>query len=66
VAIQTTSSELNNNYESKMMYNFMSPIAPGTPERASPLNLAVLAPNVIAMPGGTTGYWRFGRGNSVT
>src|SRR6266852_3968180 len=52
VAIQTTSSELNNNYDSNDVQ--LLPNGAGT-LNGSPLNLAVLAPNVIAMPGGTTG-----------
>src|SRR6266481_101498 len=52
VAIQTTASELNNNYDSNDVQ--LLPNGAGT-LNGSPLNLAVLAPNVIAMPGGTTG-----------
>jgi Carboxypeptidase regulatory-like domain len=52
VAIQTTSSELNNTYDSNSVAGL--PNAAGT-LNGSPLNLAVLAPNVVAMPGGTTG-----------
>src|SRR6266851_3291116 len=51
VAIQTTSSELNNNFDSSAV---QLPSAAGT-LNGSPLNLAVLAPNVVAQPGGVTG-----------
>jgi outer membrane receptor protein involved in Fe transport len=52
VEIQTTSSTLNNNFDSNDVINL--PQAPGV-LNGSPLNLALLAPNVVAMPGGTTG-----------
>jgi hypothetical protein len=52
VAIQTTSSELNNTYDSNSVTDL--PGAAGT-LNGSPLNLAVLAPNVVAQPGGVTG-----------
>jgi hypothetical protein len=52
VAVQTTSSELNNTYDSDSVGGL--PNAAGT-LNGSPLNLAVLAPNVVAQPGGTTG-----------
>ena len=51
VAIQTTSSELNNTFDSRAMD---LPNGAGT-LNGSPLNLAVLAPNVVAQPGGVTG-----------
>jgi outer membrane receptor protein involved in Fe transport len=51
VQVQTTSSSLNNTFDSKAM---QLPNAPGT-LNGSPLNLAVLAPNVVAQPGGVTG-----------
>src|SRR5438445_5638594 len=51
VAIQTTSSELNNTFDSRAMD---LPNGAGT-MNGSPLNLAVLAPNVVAQPGGVTG-----------
>src|SRR5277367_620377 len=50
--VQTTSSQLNNNYDSKDVENL--PNAGGV-LNGSPLNLAVLAPNVIATPGGAQG-----------
>jgi hypothetical protein len=52
VEIQTTSSTLNNTYDSADVIGL--PQAPGT-LNGSPLNLALLSPNVIAQPGGTTG-----------
>jgi Carboxypeptidase regulatory-like domain/TonB dependent receptor len=52
VEIQTTSSTLNNTYDSKDVVDL--PQAPGV-LNGSPINLALLAPNVIAQPGGTTG-----------
>ena len=52
VEIQTTTSTLNNTYDSKDVIGL--PQAPGV-LNGSPLNLALLAPNVIAQPGGTTG-----------
>src|SRR6266446_3611301 len=51
VAIQTTSADLNNTYDSRAME---LPNGAGT-LNGSPLNLAVLAPNVVAQPGGVTG-----------
>jgi hypothetical protein len=51
VQIQTTSSTLNNTFDSSAV---QLPGAAGT-LNGSPLNLAVLAPNVIAQPGGVTG-----------
>ncbi len=52
VAVQTTSSDLNNTYDSNSVTDL--PGAAGT-LNGSPLNLAVLAPNVVAQPGGVTG-----------
>ncbi|HVO62459.1 MAG TPA: TonB-dependent receptor [Terriglobales bacterium] len=52
VAIQTTSSSLSNDYDSLDILNL--PNAGGA-LNGSPLNLAVLAPNVVAQPGGVTG-----------
>ena len=52
VAVQTTSSTLNNNFNAKDVAEL--PGAAGT-LNGSPLNLAVLAPNVVAQPGGVTG-----------
>jgi len=52
VAVQTTSSTLNNNFNAKDVTEL--PGAAGT-LNGSPLNLAVLAPNVVAQPGGVTG-----------
>jgi hypothetical protein len=49
--IQTTSSTLNNNFDSQQLLNL--PVVGGA--LASPLNLAILAPNVVAQPGGVTG-----------
>src|SRR6266576_1804665 len=51
VAIQTTSSDLNNTYD---VSEVQLPNGAGT-LNGSPLNLAVLAPNVVAQPGGVTG-----------
>jgi outer membrane receptor protein involved in Fe transport len=51
VAVQTTSATLNNNFNPT---DVQLPNAAGT-LNGSPLNLAVLAPNVVAMPGGVTG-----------
>lgn len=51
VTVQTTTSTLNNTYDSK---DVELPNAAGT-LNGSPINLAVLAPNVIATPGGTQG-----------
>lgn len=52
VQVQTTSSTLNNDYDSSEVANL--PAAGGT-QNGSPFNLAMLAPNVIAQPGGVTG-----------
>jgi hypothetical protein len=52
VEVQTTSSSLNNNFNSLDVTEL--PNAAGA-ANGSPLNLAILAPNVIAQPGGTTG-----------
>ncbi len=49
--VQTTTSDLNNNYNGDQANNL--PIQGGVV--ASALNLALLAPNVIAQPGGTQG-----------
>jgi outer membrane receptor protein involved in Fe transport len=51
VAVQTTSSALNNTYDTT---DVQLPNAAGV-LNGSPLNLAVLAPNVVAQPGGVTG-----------
>src|SRR5438046_1936121 len=51
VEVQTTSSSLNNSFDS---HSVDLPSAAGT-LNGSLLNLAVLAPNVIAQPGGVTG-----------
>jgi hypothetical protein len=51
VEIQTNSSALNNTFDSNAV---QLPNASGT-LNGSPLNLAVLAPNVVAQPGGVTG-----------
>nr|MDP9147007.1 carboxypeptidase-like regulatory domain-containing protein [Acidobacteriota bacterium] len=51
VAVQTTSSALNNTYDAK---DVELPNGAGVLNN-SPLNLAVLAPNVIATPGGSQG-----------
>jgi hypothetical protein len=51
VQIQTTSSALNNTFDTSAVD---LPNAAGT-LNGSPLNLAVLAPNVVAQPGGVTG-----------
>jgi hypothetical protein len=51
VQIQTTSSSLNNTFDSNAVN---LPNGGGT-LNGSPLNLAVLAPNVVAQPGGVTG-----------
>lgn len=50
--VQTTSSALNNNYDSKAVLNL--PNAGGV-LNGSPINLAVLAPGVTAQPGGVQG-----------
>jgi outer membrane receptor protein involved in Fe transport len=52
VAIQTTSSTLTNDFNSQDVSNLPSG---GGALNGSPLNLAVLAPNVVAQPGGVTG-----------
>jgi hypothetical protein len=52
VAVETASSALNNEYDSNDVLNL--PNAAGT-LNGSPINLAILAPNVIAQPGGVTG-----------
>jgi Carboxypeptidase regulatory-like domain/TonB dependent receptor len=49
--VQTTSSDLNNNYDADQVVNL--PVQGGVV--ASALNLALLSPNVIAQPGGTQG-----------
>jgi outer membrane receptor protein involved in Fe transport len=51
-AVQTTSSSLNTDFNSQDVLNL--PNAGGA-LNGSPLNLAVLAPNVVAQPGGVTG-----------
>ena len=52
VTIDTTSSSLSNEFNSQDVLNL--PNAGGA-LNGSPLNLAVLAPNVVAQPGGVTG-----------
>lgn len=52
VQVQTSSSSLANEFNSSDVSNL--PQAAGT-LNGSPLNLAVLAPNVVAQPGGVTG-----------
>jgi len=52
VAIETSSSSLSNDFNSQDVLNL--PNAGGA-LNGSPLNLAVLAPNVVAQPGGVTG-----------
>jgi hypothetical protein len=52
VAVDTSSSSLNNDFSSQDVQNL--PNAGGA-LNGSPLNLAVLAPNVVAQPGGVTG-----------
>lgn len=52
VAVQTTDSTLTNDFDAKDVSGL--PQAGGT-LNGSPLNLAVLAPNVVAQPGGVTG-----------
>src|SRR5258707_375505 len=49
--VETTSAALNNDFDSKDVLNV--PVVGGT--LYSALNLAILAPNTIAQPGGTTG-----------
>jgi hypothetical protein len=51
-AIQTTSSSLTNDFSSQDVLNLPNG---GGVLNGSPLNLAVLAPNVVAQPGGVTG-----------
>jgi hypothetical protein len=51
-AVQTTSSSLNSNYDARAVVNL--PNAGGA-LNGSPLNLAVLSPNVTAQPGGVQG-----------
>ncbi|HTP67319.1 MAG TPA: TonB-dependent receptor [Dongiaceae bacterium] len=51
VQVQTSSSALDNTYDAR---DVQLPNAAGT-LNGSPINLAVLAPNVIATPGGTQG-----------
>ena len=51
VQVQTSSSSLDNTYDARDM---QLPSAAGT-LNGSPINLAVLAPNVIATPGGSQG-----------
>src|ERR1700719_3062456 len=52
VEVQTASSTLSNDYDSSQVANL--PAVGGT-QNGSPFNLAMLAPNVIAQPGGTVG-----------
>ena len=52
VAVQTSSSSLGNDFDSRDVLNLPSG---GGALNGSPLNLAVLAPNVTAQPGGVTG-----------
>src|SRR5215472_7564421 len=52
VQVQTTSSTLTNDFNTNDVSNL--PQAAGT-LNGSPLNLAILAPNVVAQPGGVTG-----------
>ncbi len=52
VPIQTSSSTINNVFNASDLADV--PVAAGTLNN-SPLNLAVLAPNVVAQPGGVTG-----------
>jgi outer membrane receptor protein involved in Fe transport len=52
VAVQTSSSSLSNDFDSRDVLNLPSG---GGALNGSPLNLAVLAPNVTAQPGGVTG-----------
>jgi outer membrane receptor protein involved in Fe transport len=51
IEVQTTSSSLNNNFDSNQVLNV--PVTGGL--AFSALNLAMLAPNTIATPGGTQG-----------
>lgn len=50
--VQTTSSSLNSNYNDHDVVEL--PNASGT-QNGSPLNLAILSPNVVAVPGGVQG-----------
>jgi hypothetical protein len=52
VEVQTASSTLSNDYDASQVANL--PAAGGI-QNGSPFNLAMLAPNVIAQPGGTVG-----------
>jgi Carboxypeptidase regulatory-like domain/TonB dependent receptor len=52
IAVQTSSSSLSNNFNSQDVLNLPNG---GGALNGSPLNLAVLAPNVVAQPGGVTG-----------
>jgi outer membrane receptor protein involved in Fe transport len=52
VEVQTASSTLSNDYDSSQVANL--PAAGGI-NNGSPFNLAMMAPNVIAQPGGTVG-----------
>src|SRR5712664_2088676 len=52
VAVQTSSATLNNNFRAADVSEL--PNAAGT-LNGTPLNLAILAPNVVAQPGGVTG-----------
>ncbi len=52
VEVQTASSTLSNDYDSSQVANL--PAAGGI-QNGSPFNLAMLAPNVVAQPGGTVG-----------
>ncbi len=52
VEVQTASSTVSNDYDSSQVANL--PAVGGT-QNGSPFNLAMLAPNVIAQPGGTVG-----------
>ena len=53
VTVQTSSSSLSNDFDSRDVLNL--PSGGGT-LNGSPLNLAVLAPNVVAQTGGVTGF----------
>src|SRR5260370_33257253 len=59
VAVQTTTSALNNDFDANDVSNL--PQAAGT-LNGSPLNLAGLAPNVVAQPGGVTAVGGSGGG----
>ena len=52
VQVQTTSSSLNSSYDAHDVVEL--PNASGF-QNGSPLNLAILSPNVVAVPGGTQG-----------